>query len=238
MITARARPTRGVLARGGDPPEPPAALARGGDPPEPPAALARGGDPPEPPAVSAVIVSRHPRSVSVILPFPALTTFQYLDGAGDLVPQRTAVVLRDQRLQRLVWQLALAPDVAELEAGIVIARVLVVDQPDLLAVLDEVGREQVVVAWDGALVPDGERAGGGVVFSRQVVVAGRDRDPALGRHGPVPALDLEHVEVTVEPLGAVQLPAGPRDPDQPALVGDVGVGQRPALEDPQDQHAH
>src|SRR6266568_920819 len=118
MITARARPTRGVLARGGDPPEPPAALARGGDPPEPPAALARGGDPPEPPAalarggdppeppaalarggdppeppaVSAVIVSRHPRSVSVILPFPALTTFQYLDGAVSrfVAPRRAA----------------------------------------------------------------------------------------------------------------------------------------------------
>jgi hypothetical protein len=42
-----------VLARGGDPPEPPAVLARGGDPPEPPAVLARGGDPPEPPAMLA-----------------------------------------------------------------------------------------------------------------------------------------------------------------------------------------
>src|SRR5579859_6376546 len=33
-----------VLARGGDPPGPPAVLARGGDPPGPPAVLARGGD--------------------------------------------------------------------------------------------------------------------------------------------------------------------------------------------------
>src|SRR5262249_28899220 len=39
-----------VLARGGDPQEPPAVLARGGDPQEPPAVLAPGGDPPEPPA--------------------------------------------------------------------------------------------------------------------------------------------------------------------------------------------
>src|SRR5215472_8095075 len=42
-----------VLARGDDPPEPPAVLARGGDPPEPPAVLAREDDPPEPPAVLA-----------------------------------------------------------------------------------------------------------------------------------------------------------------------------------------
>src|SRR5579859_4977932 len=42
-----------VLARGDDPPDPPAVLARGDDPPEPPAVLARGDDPPGPPAVLA-----------------------------------------------------------------------------------------------------------------------------------------------------------------------------------------
>ena len=46
--------------------------------------------------------------------------------------------------------------------------------------------------------------GGGVELAHQVVVAGRDRDAALGHHGPVPALDLEHVEVAVEPLAGVQ----------------------------------
>ena len=39
-----------ALARGGDPPGPPAGLARGGDPPGPPAVLARGDDAPSPPA--------------------------------------------------------------------------------------------------------------------------------------------------------------------------------------------
>jgi hypothetical protein len=47
-----------VLARGDDPPEPPAVLARGDDPPEPPAVLARGDDPPEPPAVLPAVLAR------------------------------------------------------------------------------------------------------------------------------------------------------------------------------------
>ena len=50
-----ARLRAAVLARGDDPPEPPAGLARGDDPPEPPAVLARGDDPPEPPAVRGYV---------------------------------------------------------------------------------------------------------------------------------------------------------------------------------------
>src|ERR1700680_1556164 len=67
-------------------------------------------------------------------------------GAGDLVPQRAAVVLGDQRRQGLGGKAALAPDVPELETGVVVARVLVVDQPDPVAVVDEVAGQQVVVA--------------------------------------------------------------------------------------------
>src|SRR5215475_11106974 len=77
-------------------------------------------------------------------------------GAREPVPQRPAVIAGHQLLELVKRQVALAPDVAELEAGVVVARVLVVDQPDLPAVVDEVGREQVVVARHGALVPDRE----------------------------------------------------------------------------------
>src|SRR5215472_8870074 len=55
--------TSPVLARGDDPPEPPALLARGDDPPEPPALLARGDDPPEPPAGGAPSTSSEPPSL-------------------------------------------------------------------------------------------------------------------------------------------------------------------------------
>ncbi|HWF81776.1 MAG TPA: ATP-binding domain-containing protein [Streptosporangiaceae bacterium] len=47
-----------VLARGDDPPEPPAVLARGDDPPEPPGVLARGDDPPGPPHAEEFHVGR------------------------------------------------------------------------------------------------------------------------------------------------------------------------------------
>ena len=53
-LEADVRRLYAVLARGDDPPEPPAVLARGDDPPEPPAVLAGGDDPPEPPKLSAV----------------------------------------------------------------------------------------------------------------------------------------------------------------------------------------
>src|SRR5215467_13655125 len=70
-------------------------------------------------------------------------------GPGDLVPQRGPVVAGDQPGQGVQGQPALAPDVAQLETGVVVARVLVVDQPDPLPVVDEVRGEQVVVAGDG-----------------------------------------------------------------------------------------
>src|SRR5690349_22767686 len=44
-------------------------------------------------------------------------------GACDLVPQRRPVVSGDQFGQRVQGQLALTPDVAQLETGVVVARV-------------------------------------------------------------------------------------------------------------------
>ena len=50
--------------------------------------------------------------------------------------------------------MALAPDVAELEVGVVVAGVLVVDDEDGPAVVDEIGGQQVVVARPGVTGPD------------------------------------------------------------------------------------
>ena len=49
-------------------------------------------------------------------------------------------------------QIRLAPDIAELEAGVVVARVLVVDQLELAPDVDEVLSQQVVVARNRPLV--------------------------------------------------------------------------------------
>src|SRR5215204_7796815 len=72
-------------------------------------------------------------------------------GPGDLVAQVLAVVAVDEHLELLETEQALAPDVAQLEARVVVAAVLVVDEPEPVAVVDEVGREQVVVARHGRL---------------------------------------------------------------------------------------
>src|SRR6266702_1145367 len=109
---------------------------------------------------------------------------------GDLVPQRPAVVPSDELGQPVVGQAALGGDVAELEARVVVARVLVVDQPDAGAVVDEVGGQQVVVARDRALVPDGQRPLDGLELRHQLVVAIRYREPAVAYDAGVPALDV------------------------------------------------
>src|SRR4051812_26621547 len=52
--------------------------------------------------------------------------------AGDPVPVQHAVVGLDELVELVERQTGLAPDVAELEGGLVVAGVLVVDQPDPL----------------------------------------------------------------------------------------------------------
>ena len=60
--------------------------------------------------------------------------------AGDLCPRSAAVVRAHQLVEMIEAQVRLAPDVAEFEAGVVVACVLVVDEPDPLTVVDHVGR--------------------------------------------------------------------------------------------------
>src|ERR1700678_1052561 len=134
-------------------------------------------------------------------------------GPGDLARPGPPVVGGDKRGQAIVVEASLGPDVAELEAGVVVARVLVVDQPDLIAVVDEVGRQQVVVARDRAVaVRRGQCRRGRVEAWQQVVVAGRDTEAPGPGYRQVPALDGEHVEVVAEPFTLVQSAAGLRDP--------------------------
>ncbi len=59
----------------------------------------------------------------------------------DLVPQPAAVVGGDELVELVGGQAALAPDVAEFEARVVVAGVLVVDDPHPVAVFDEVARQ-------------------------------------------------------------------------------------------------
>ena len=158
-------------------------------------------------------------------------------GPGDLVTQRPSVVMPDQFGQAVRGQLAFGGDVAQLEARVVVAGVLVVDQPDALAVVDEVSRQQVVVARHGALAAHGQGALGGLHLGRERGVAIGDLETVLRGHGQVAALHPEHVEVAGEPRPGVQQPAGPGDPGQHGRVGHVGVAQRPAVQVAEHQHA-
>src|SRR6185437_9394836 len=74
-----------------------------------------------------------------------------------LVPQPAAVVGGHELVELIDGQTALGPDVAEFEARIVVSRVLVVDDPDPVAVFDEVLRKQVVVARDGGPIDGPQR---------------------------------------------------------------------------------
>jgi hypothetical protein len=61
----------------------------------------------------------------------------------------------DELVELLEGEVRLAPDVAELEAGVVVAGVLVVDQAEPVADVDEVLGQEIVVAGHRALVSHG-----------------------------------------------------------------------------------
>src|SRR3978361_548212 len=79
-------------------------------------------------------------------------------GPGDAMAAQPPVVRLHQLVELLGGQVGLAPEVAELEARVVVAGVLIVDQPQLLAVVDEVARQQVVVARNRRCRVRGQRA--------------------------------------------------------------------------------
>ncbi len=85
--------------------------------------------------------------------------------------------------------------------------------------------------------PDSERRAGVLDPGHQVVVAGRDGEPVLARHGPVALLDGEHVEVTEEPRAGVQQPAGAGDPADVPGLGHVGVAEGAPVDVAEHQQA-
>ena len=106
-------------------------------------------------------------------------------------------------------QLRLVDEVAQLEGRLVHPGVLVVDEAQLAAVVEDVGRQQVVVAGHaaapGRLPSAASTARGG---RRQRVVPLGHGIPPLADDAPVAALDLEHVEARGERRSGVQAAQG------------------------------
>src|SRR5688572_18710910 len=160
MMTTRAR--AGRSATGGDPVEEVVEAVRGE-------------------ATDGLLVALHPPPVEVVVDRtgrgldeapqrPAVLRAQRLQvdpGAEGGVLRRPA---RDQLVGLLPAEAALGGGVAELEGRVVVAGVLVVDQPHPLAVVDEVAGQQVVVARDRGRWTDRERAAYALPLRREGVV--------------------------------------------------------------------
>src|SRR5580700_10109487 len=119
-----------------------------------------------------------------------------------------AVVRLDQLLELVEREVALAPDVAELEVGVVVPGVLVVDNEDRLAVVDEVGGQEVVVARAGRHGPGAHGLADAPDVPGVVEVAPREAKAAASDAPEVVGLAFEHVEAVDERLAAMEPPAG------------------------------
>jgi hypothetical protein len=155
--------------------------------------------------------------------------------AGDLVAQVPAGVGVHERRELVERQVRLLPDVAELEGGVPVAAVLVVDHPEPLAVVDEVRGEQVVVAGHRGALPDRQRGGDPVRVRHQLEVPVRQPEAPLLDDPEVAALHREHVEVPGEPRPGVQRPADRRDPLEHRSLAQVVRRKGPALDPGDDQ---
>ena len=131
--------------------------------------------------------------------------------------------------------MALAPDVTELEVGVVVARVLVVDDRHLPPVVDEIGGQQVVVARPGRLWPDIQGVPDATERAGMIEVARREAEATPPDAAEVIGLELEHVETVDEGLTTVELLAGRSHPRQHPGPLQMLVGQRLALEEPDDE---
>src|SRR5664280_2062352 len=154
---------------------------------------------------------------------------------GDPVDQRSPVVAGDQQLELVVVEVALAGDVAEFEARVVVARVLVVDEVDPLTVVDEVPGQQIVVARHRRLTPDGQGAPDPRHVTGEVEVVRREPEAPVPHLTQVAGLDVEHVEVVDEPAATVQLTAGRRHAlDHPGST-EIVVAERVPLDVTDDE---
>ena len=169
--------------------------------------------------------SRTPRPATAAAPGPA----------GPAAA--SAEVRRHQRLDLVVVELALGGGVAELEAGVVVAGVLVVDQPHLVAVVDEVAGQQVVVARHRR--PRRGRPAPPYPVEVVVVVEVAVEEPVavLPHRREVRRLAPEHVEVAGEARARVQPAARLGGPVEHVGVAERGVLQVVPVEVADDQHA-
>ena len=147
------------------------------------------------------------------------------------------VVCLDQLLQLLEREVAFAPDVAELEVGVVVARVLVVDDRHRSAVVNEVGRQQIVVARSQFHWADCQGVADPPDSIGMIEVApGEAKAPSLDPR-QVLGLELEHVEAVHERLAVVEPSTGLRHPRHHAGPLQVLVAQRLPLEESDHQDA-
>ncbi len=147
----------------------------------------------------------------------------------------TAVVGAAQLGERVGAEAGLGDGVAELEGGLVHPRVLVVDDPQVAAVVEDVRGEEVVVAGHERLGCHGEGGLHGVEARLEVEVALRQPEAPLPHDLEVAAADGEHVEPPDERGSGVQPAQRGREPRE--VGADVGVlprapGQEPDDEDP------
>ena len=144
--------------------------------------------------------------------------------------------MADELVELLERQVRLAPDVAELETGVVVARVLVVDQLELAPDVDEVLGEEVVVAGNGSLVADGHGRLDRAHLRLELEVALGQAEAALLNDLQIARLDPEHVEVVAKAPGAVELPAGGGDLVQPVSAAEVLGALRLPDDELEDEH--
>ena len=142
----------------------------------------------------------------------------------------------DQLVELLQRKVRLAPDVPELEAGVVVPRVLVVDQAEGAADVDEVLGEEVVVARDRALVADGHGLLDCPHLRLELEVAFRESKAPLLHDPQVASLDVEHVEVIAKPSRAMELPAGCGSEIELVAAPEVLGGLRRTLDELEHEH--
>ena len=148
------------------------------------------------------------------------------------------VVGLDQGVEVPARQRRLAPDVAELEARVVVAGVLVVDEPQPRPSSRTLAASRSLL--HGTV---GERArrergrGSGRTTGRKAGVAGGQAEAALLHHGEVAALQGEHVEVARRTAGRRAAPGRPRRPGRRFASSRGRPGSRAGIEPVDDEDA-
>ena len=150
---------------------------------------------------------------------------------------RRAEVRLGPGLGLLGGEAALGGGVAELEAGVVVAGVLVVDQPRRSSPSSmKLAASRSLLHGTVGRACGGERAAYRAPGVRVVVVGRRQPEAALPHGREVRRLPGEHVEVAGEPGAGVQPAAGVGRPGQHARVVEGRSSSVRARQEPDDQH--